>query len=147
MDKLNDRIMQELQSEGRLSNVDLANRVGLSPSACLRRVQELERSGIIRGYRAMIDRAQLGIGFTAYVAVGIADHCTASQDAFEEAIAQADEVRECHNITGSFEYLLRVECENLAAYKVFHSEVLGRIPQVNAINSYVVMDSPKELRA
>lgn len=147
MDKLNDRIMQELQSEGRLSNVDLANRVGLSPSACLRRVQELERSGIIRGYRAMIDRAQLGIGFTAYVAVGIADHSTASQDAFEEAIAQADEVRECHNITGSFEYLLRVECENLAAYKVFHSEVLGRIPQVNAINSYVVMDSPKDLRA
>ncbi|MEM9396380.1 MAG: Lrp/AsnC ligand binding domain-containing protein, partial [Pseudomonadota bacterium] len=79
--------------------------------------------------------------------VGIADHSTASQDAFEEAIAQADEVRECHNITGSFEYLLRVECENLAAYKVFHSEVLGRIPQVNAINSYVVMDSPKDLRA
>ncbi|MEM7691684.1 MAG: Lrp/AsnC family transcriptional regulator, partial [Pseudomonadota bacterium] len=68
--------MQELQSEGRLSNVDLANRVGLSPSACLRRVQELERSGIVRGYRAMIDRAQLGIGFTAYVAVGIADHST-----------------------------------------------------------------------
>ena len=147
IDRLNKRILQILEKEARISNAELASRIGLSPSACLRRVQELERSGVIRGYRAVLDPIQMGIGFTAYVAVGIADHSRTSQEAFEDAIAQSLEVRECHNITGSFEYLLRVECEDLSAYKAFHSNVLGSIPQVTSITSYVVMDSPKDQRA
>lgn len=147
MDRKDERILQVLGREGRISNTDLSARVGLSPSACLRRVQELERSGVIRGYRAVIDSAKVGIGFTAYVAVGLADHSKASQDVFEEAIADSGTVCECHNTTGSFEYLLRVECEDLAAYKRFHADVLGSIPQVSSINSYVVMDSPKDIRA
>ena len=147
MDKKDEHILRSLSAEGRISNTDLSAKVGLSPSACLRRVQELERSGVIRGYRAVLDAARLGIGFTAYVAVGLANHSKASQTAFEEAIANFDEVRECHNTTGSFEYLLRVECKDLAAYKAFHANALGGMPQVNSINSYVVMDSPKDLRA
>lgn len=147
MDKINRRILRILESEGRISNTDLSTRVGLSPSACLRRVQELERTGVIRGYRAVLDPEQLGIGFVAFVAVGLNDHSKPAQDAFEMAISAAPEVRECHNVTGSFEYLLRVECEDMGAYKVFHSEVLGSIPEVNAITSYAVMDSPKDLRA
>ncbi len=147
MDRIDDHILRVLASDGRISNVDLAERVGLSPSACLRRVQDLERTGVIAGYRAVLDPAARGIGFTAYVAVGLSSHTKASQEAFERAISRAPEVVECHNITGAFEYLLRVEARDLAAYKVFHTDVLGVLPQVSAITSYVVMGSPKDARA
>lgn len=147
MDRYNTKILHELARDGRVSNTELASRVGLSPSACLRRVQELERSGVILGYRAVLNPTALGVGFTAYVAVGLSDHSKASQDAFEVAMSGTTEVRECHNTTGSFEYLLRVECEDLMAYKDFHANVLGTLPQVTSITSYVVMDSPKDERA
>ncbi len=147
IDRYNDRILHQLSADGRISNVELAERVGLSPSACLRRVQELERSGVITGYRAILNPAALGKGFTAYVTVGLSNHTKASQEAFEQAMAKAPEVLECHNITGAVEYLLRVEVADLAAYKVFHTNVLGTLPQVSAITSYVVMDSPKDQRA
>lgn len=147
MDKLNERILQELVKNARISNAELADRVGLSPSACLRRVQELERTGIIKGYRAVLDHAALGIGFTAYISVGLSDHTKKSQKAFEKAIIRSKEVRECHNITGSVEYMLRVETSDLAAYKIFHTDVLGTLPQVNSISTFVVMDSPKDDRA
>ena len=147
LDAINNRILHELTIDGRVSNAELADRVGLSPSACLRRVQELERGGVIKGYRAVLDRAALGTGFTAFIAVGLSDHTKHSQKAFEESIVTAPEVRECHNITGVFEYLLRVECSDLAAYKEFHTETLGTLPQVNSITTYVVMESPKDERA
>lgn len=147
MDRVSEQILQELSRDGRISNIELAERVGLSPSACLRRVQDLERRGIIKGYRAVLDRAALGSGFVAYVAVGLSDHSKASQEAFEKAISRAPDVRECHNITGSIEYLLRVECADLRAYKHFHTDMLGALPQVNSITSYVVMGSPKDERA
>ena len=146
-DAITDRILRELERDGRISNAALAERVGLSPSACLRRVQELERRGVIRGYRAVLDRGQLGVGFTAYVTVGLSSHTKAAQEAFERAMALAPEVVECHNITGGVEYLLRVEAEDLAAYKRFHTDRLGTVPQVNALTTYVVMGSPKDRRA
>jgi DNA-binding Lrp family transcriptional regulator len=147
IDQIDERILRVLSSDGRISNVELAERVGLSPSACLRRVQALERAGIIAGYRAVIDPAARGKGFTAYVAVGLSSHTKASQEAFERAITRSPEVRECHNITGSYEYLLRVEAADLAAYKVFHTDILGVLPQVSSITSFVVMGSPKDDRA
>lgn len=146
-DRINDLILQELQKNARLSNIELADRVGLSPSACLRRVQDLERRGVITGYRAVIDKTKLGIGFTAYMTVGLNSHTKASQEAFERSITRAPEVVECHNITGTVEYLLRVEAADLAAYKVFHTDVLGTLPQVSSITTYVVMGSPKDARA
>ncbi|MDP2061710.1 MAG: Lrp/AsnC family transcriptional regulator [Phaeovulum sp.] len=145
--QITERILQTLLREGRISNLDLAARVGLSPSACLRRVQELERSGVIAGYRARLNPDARGLGFAAYVAVGLSQHTKAAQEAFERAIAHAREVRECHNVTGAIEYLLRVEVADLAAYKHFHTEVLGTLPQVTSISSYVVMGSPKDERA
>ena len=147
MDPYNEKILRELGRNGRISNLDLAERIGLSPSACLRRVQELERSGVISGYRAVLNPAAMGVGFVAYVTVGLNDHTKASQEAFERSISRSPEVVECHNITGSVEYLLRVEAADLAAYKHFHTDVLGTLPQVAAITSYVVMGSPKDLRA
>lgn len=147
LDQINERILRELTSDGRITNIELANRVGLSPSACLRRVQDLERQGIIRSYRAVLDRTKLGAGFVAYIAVGLNDHSKMSQEAFERAVSRAPEVRECHNITGTIEYLLRVECADLASFKAFHTDMLGALPQVNALTSYVVMGSPKDERA
>lgn len=147
LDQISENILRELGRDGRISNIELADRVGLSPSACLRRVQELERRGVITGYRAVLDRTAMGAGFVAYIGVGLNDHSKASQEAFEKAISTAPEVRECHNITGTIEYLLRVECADLKAYKSFHTDMLGALPQVNGITSYVVMGSPKDERA
>ena len=146
-DRYNERILQILLEDGRVSNTELAERVGLSPSATLRRVQELERGGVIAGYRARLNPAALGVGFTAYIHVGLSDHTKTSQRAFEESIVGAPEVRECHNITGAYEYLLRVEVQDLPAYKVFHTDILGTLPQVSSITTYVVMESPKDERA
>jgi Lrp/AsnC family leucine-responsive transcriptional regulator len=147
LDDINTRILRILRMDGRISNLELADRAGLSPSACLRRVQELERSGVIKGYRAIIDPAKIGIGFVAYVTVGLNSHTKAAQEAFERAISRAPEVRECHNVTGTVEYLLRVEAADLADYKHWHTDVLGVLPQVHAITTFVVMDSPKDDRA
>ena len=141
------QILQELSRDGRISNLDLAARVSLSPSACLRRVQALEAAGVIAGYRAVLDPVKMGVGFTAYLTVGLGEHSKRAQEAFERAIARSPEVRECHNITGNVEYLLRVEAADLVAYKRFHTDVLGDIPQVATITTHVVMSSPKDERA
>lgn len=146
MDDIDRRILRELERNGRITNADLAAHVGLSASACLRRVQELERTGVIAGYRAVLDPAATGTGFIAYVTVGLSRHTKSEQAAFEKAMAKAKEVRECHNVTGSIEYIMRVEAEDLAAYKRFHTEVLGQVPQVNSIVSYIVMASSKNER-
>jgi Lrp/AsnC family transcriptional regulator, leucine-responsive regulatory protein len=146
-DKYNDMILRELAVHGRISNAELAEKIGLSTSACLRRVQELENCGLIKGYRAIFDSELMGNGFIAYVTVGLGEHTKGSQLAFEKAITLAPEVRECHNVTGSFEYLLRVETRDLKAYKTFHTDVLGTLPQVRTITTHVVMESPKDLRA
>lgn len=147
LDEINRRILCELERDGRITNADLAQKVGLSPSACLRRVQELERAGVIKGYRAVVDRAATGGAFTAYVAVGLSEHHKRNQRNFEKAMAAAPQVRECHNVTGAIEYILRVEVADLAAYKEFHTEVLGQVPEVASITSYIVMASAKDERA
>jgi DNA-binding Lrp family transcriptional regulator len=108
LDDFDRKILRVLAADGRISNLDLAARIGLSASACLRRVQALEKAGAIRGYRAVLDPKILGGGFLAYVLVGLSRHTRAEQRAFEAAIANAPQVRECHNVTGAFEYLLRI---------------------------------------
>ncbi len=147
IDEKDRHILRELARDGRISNLDLAERVALSPSATLRRVQALEADGVIRGYRAVMDPAKLGIGFIAYITVGLGLHTKDAQAAFEAAVADAPEVRECHNITGTVEYLLRVEVADLPAYKRFHTDILGALPQVATITTFVVMGSPKDTRA
>ncbi|MEL6316381.1 MAG: Lrp/AsnC family transcriptional regulator [Pseudomonadota bacterium] len=146
IDDINRRILRTLESDGRISNADLAAQVGLSPSACLRRVQELEKAGVIKGYRAVVDRTALEGGLTVYVAVGLSEHSKDAQRAFERAMGPSAEVRELHNVTGVVEYLLRVEARDIEAYKAFHTDVLGAAPHVSAITSYVVMGSPKDER-
>ncbi len=146
IDRINEQILQILKSNGRIANTDLAEKVGLSPSACLRRVQELESEGIIKHYRAVIDSLKLGKSFSAFISVGLSIHTKEAQVAFEQAIAQSPEVLECHNITGNFEYLLRVETTDLVSFKEFHTNILGSLPQVATISTHVVMGSPKDER-
>jgi Lrp/AsnC family leucine-responsive transcriptional regulator len=147
MDAIDTKILRELERDGRVTNLQLAERVGLSASACLRRVQALEASGVIKGYRAVLDRSQLGAGMTVFVMVGLSGQLQRDSLAFERAMAAAPEVLECHNVTGSIEYLLRVEVSDLAAYKHFHSDVLGTLSQVRSITSHVSLGSSKDLRA
>lgn len=147
LDRINNKILDMLEKNGRISNADLSEHVGLSASACLRRVQELERSGIITGYRAQLNRSALGSSIVVFVMVGLSEHGASYASDFEKAVAASRQVREVHNVTGSVEYLLRVEVDDLNAYKQFHSEVLGRQPQVHSITSYICLGSPKDERA
>jgi len=144
IDNIDRNILRILSDDGRISNLQLAEKVGLSPSACLRRVQDLERGGVIKGYHARLDPALTGRSYLVFVAVGLSDHSKASQQGFEKAMDGASQVVEWHNVAGAFEYMLRVEVEDLPAYKRFHSDVLGTVPQVSSISSYMVMGSSTE---
>ena len=146
IDHIGAEILRQLEGDGRISNLELADKVGLSPSACLRRVQDLERRGVIKGYRALLDAKQTGRSYIVYVAVGLSEHTKAAQEAFETAMKNASEVAECHNVAGAFEDMLRVEVADMTAYKIFHTDVLGCVPHVRSITSYMVMGSPKDRR-
>ncbi len=146
-DRYNREILRVLSADGRISNIELAKKVGLSPSACLRRVQELESSGLIKGYRAILNAENLGRHFLAFVTVGLSDHSLKAQKQFEHAMDECPDVIECHNITGVFEYLLRVEVADMARYKRFHAETLGALQQVSSITTYVVIESTKDGRS
>ncbi len=143
LDATDQQILDELSRDGRITNVELADRVALSPSACLRRVQELERSGIIVGYKAEIDHKALGIGFVAYLTVRLTVHTKESQGAFEDTVRNIAEVRECHNVTGNIEYILKVEVADIGAYKHFHTEIIGALPHVASLSTYVVLNTSK----
>lgn len=144
IDDFDERILQILQSDGRISNVQLAQEIGLSPSATLRRVQELEKIGVIKGYKALIDRSNLGMTFRAFITIGLSSHTKKAQNDFEKVVLKAPEVLEVHNITGTIEFLLKVEAKGLKEYKNFHTNVLGTLPQVNSIQTYVILESLKE---
>ena len=147
IDQKDEEILRELCRNARITNVCLAEKVALSPSACLRRVQELEREGILIGYRARVSRKQLGRGLVAYMMVGLSSQKKSAHEAFEQAVAMSREVVECHNVAGNFEYVLRIEVLDLEAYKRFHTEVLGALPEVTVITTYVVMASSKDERS
>src|SRR4051812_12379337 len=108
LDAIDRRIAAALQLDGRLSNVDLAERVGLSPSPCLRRVKRLEREGYIEAYRAMLGRDRIGLGLTVFVGIKIEGHANARADPFEKAIRAMPEVVACHLVSGEADYLLEV---------------------------------------
>lgn len=146
IDLQSEKILSALERFGRLSNVELAEKVGLSPSACLRRVQELERLGVIKGYRAIIDRAAISPNITVFVMVGLSHQLKEDARSFERAMEAAKQVLECHNIAGNVEYLLRVEVSDLDAYKNFHADVLGTLPMVASVTSYFRLSTAKDQR-
>jgi len=145
-DAIDRKILRHLNIDAKLTNQALAALVGLSASACLRRVQALEAAGVIVGYRARIDRKAMGRSFVAYVAVGLSAHTKAAQEAFERAVEATPQIVECHNVTGTVEYFLRAEVEDIDAYKRLHTEIVGALPNVASLTTYVVLSTSKDER-
>ncbi len=129
------RILRVLQQEGRISNVELAERVGMSPSPCLRRVKRLEQDGVIKGYAAVIDPKVVGLGVEAFAQVNIERHTDADATAFREAVAALDEVVACHVMTGEMDFLLRIFVPDLDAYGEFVRRKLLRLPSVKDVRT------------
>lgn len=134
LDVVDRQILQRLRANGRISNVELAEAVGLSPSACLRRVKLMERSGRIRGYTAIVDSGEGG-GIVVIVQITLERQTEEAFDRFEKAVRRHAEIRECYLMTGGADYLIRVEADSAADYEKIHKEILSRLPGISRINS------------
>jgi Lrp/AsnC family leucine-responsive transcriptional regulator len=143
LDAIDRRIVAALQADGRLSNTDLAQRVGLSPSPCLRRVSRLEREGYIEGYRAVLRRDQIGLGLTVFVGVRIEGHANDKALEFEEAVVAFPEVVACHMVSGEADYLLEVVVPDLDHYRSFLIGKLLELPIVREVRSNIAIQSLK----
>ncbi len=135
LDTIDRRILHRLQKEARLSNVDLAQAVGLSPSPCLRRVRALEERGVIRGYATLVDQNVVGLPVSIFVSVTLERQVEKNLESFEERIRGCPEVMECYLMTGDADYLLRVVTADLHAYERFLLDHLTRFPGVASIKS------------
>jgi Lrp/AsnC family leucine-responsive transcriptional regulator len=143
LDAVDSRIVAELQADGRLSNVELADKVGLSPSPCLRRVKRLEREGFIEGYRAALRRDRVGLGFSVFVGVKIDGHANDRALAFEKAVVEMPEVIACHLVSGEADYFLEVVVPDLADYQRFLVDKLLNLPIVREVRSNIAIQTLK----
>ena len=143
MDAIDRAILRQLQADGRISNAELAERVRLSPSPCLRRVRALERAGVIRGYHADVDPAALGRGFEVTVHVELTLKDRATVEAFEAGIAGFDEVLECRRMFGLPDYVVRVAVADQEAYEAFYMNRLAELPGLARVNSQFTMKTVK----
>jgi Lrp/AsnC family leucine-responsive transcriptional regulator len=143
LDAIDCRIVAELQTDGRLSNVDLADKVGLSPSPCLRRVKRLELEGYIEGYRAVLRRDRVGLGLSVFVGVKIDGHANERAMAFEKAVVEMPEVIACHLVSGEADYFLEVVVPDLAGYQRFLVGKLLNLPMVREVRSNIAIQTLK----
>jgi Lrp/AsnC family transcriptional regulator, leucine-responsive regulatory protein len=143
LDRTDVALLAELQRGARLTNAELAERVHLSPSACLRRVQRLEREGVIAGYRALVDPERIGLGLQAFVRVQLNRHDSAAIDAFTAFVNAWDEVVACHALTGDMDYLLQVAVRDLDHFSRFLLDRLLNQAGVADVNSSFVLRTVK----
>jgi len=141
LDALDRAILGALLEDGRLSQVELAERVPLSPTAIARRIRALEERGVIQGYQACINRQALGLGMTVIVHIGLTSQSEDLLEAFEKAVAAAPSVVSCHLMSGEDDYLLTVLARDLADYERIHKEQLARLPGVARLKSSFVLRS------
>jgi Lrp/AsnC family leucine-responsive transcriptional regulator len=140
LDRYDRNILEALQTDGRLSNQDLADRIGLSPSPCLRRVRALEDAGLITGYRALVDAKKLGLSLLALVHISMDRHTPERFERFEQDISQIDEVMECLLITGqSADYQLKVVVRDMDAYQALLLSRITRIEGVSGVHTSFVL--------
>jgi DNA-binding Lrp family transcriptional regulator len=135
LDPIDHHIVRLLQEDGRMSNAALAGKVGLSPSACLRRLHLLERQGVIRGYTAIVAEEEAAATATVMVEIVLERQTAEHMNRFEVAVRRCPEVRECYLMSGGFDYLLRVEARDAGDYERIHREQLARMPGVSRIKS------------
>jgi Lrp/AsnC family leucine-responsive transcriptional regulator len=146
LDRIDRALLRLLQQQGRLSNAELAERVNLSPSAALRRVQRLEATGVIAGYAARLDAPALGLGLAAFVRVQLAAHTNAAIEHFAQVMQDADEVIACHALTGDMDYLLEVRVADLEHFSRFLLDRLLNDAGVADVNSSFVLRTVKTAR-
>ncbi|GLU37529.1 Lrp/AsnC family transcriptional regulator [Pseudomonas sp. NBRC 100443] len=144
LDAYDHRILAALQRDGRLSNVQLAEAIGLSPSPCLRRVRLLEEAGVIRRYGADLDRDQIGLGLTVFVGIKVERHHEEQAEAFRRAVVDLPEVISVHLVSGEADFLLQVVVPDLRAYEHFLTSTLLKLPGVSDIRSNFAISTLKE---
>lgn len=135
LDTTDRKILTYLQRDGRLSNAELAERVNLSPSACLRRVKRLEEDGFIGSYAMIVNKAKIGKGTTVFVEITLSNLRDETVEAFESAVIDCPDVRGCYLMTGDADYLLRIVCSGPEGYEHIHRHYLSRLPGVARIRS------------
>jgi len=143
LDRIDRRLLAELQAEGRVTNVDLARRVGLTAPPCLRRVRALEESGVIKGYHAELDAARLGFSITVFAMVSLKSQAEADLRAFEEHIKALPEVRECHMLNGEIDFILKIVSKDLQSFQEFLTSKLTPAPNVASVKTSLTIRTSK----
>ena len=143
LDQFDRRILELLQEDGTLSNVELAERIHLSPSACLRRVNLLVESGLVEGTHLILDQARTGFEGTAYVYIALQGQDRKTLSAFEAATADVPQIQECYLLAGESDYLLRVVFRNMQDLERLHSDVITRLPGVERVQSTLTLRTVK----
>ncbi|MFB9125817.1 Lrp/AsnC family transcriptional regulator [Paraburkholderia dipogonis] len=144
LDEIDRRILRTLQEDGRIQNVELAEKVGLSPSPCLRRVRLLEEAGVIERYVALLNASKIGVGLTVFVRVWLKSQDAKTVDKFTAEIQRIPEIVECHLMAGDSDFLLRVVSADLDAYRRFQAEHLTRIDSVQSVKTEIPMQKVKQ---
>ncbi len=147
LDRIDRKILRELQADGRLANVELAKRVGLSPTPCLERVRRLEEDGYIKEYRAILNPERLAAGLLVFVEIRLVRTSPEVFADFKRAVVMLPHVMECHLVSGDFDYLIKARVADMAAYRELLGETLLTLPGVAGSRSYVVMEEVKETPA
>ena len=144
LDAIDLRILRILQQDGRITNLELANQVGLTPTPTMERVKRLERAGVIRGYRAMVDRDAVGRGLLVFCSLRLSVHQLREMDAFRERIRSLPAIVSGWNVTGEYDYLLQVAVQDMAQYEAFLRHELSRLPGIERISTSIVLSTVKE---
>lgn len=145
IDDIDLQILAELQDEGRMTNVELAKKVGLTAPPCLRRVRSLETSGAIKSYHAMIDPPSLGYSITVFAMVSLKSQAESDLRAFEEHVARLAEVRECHMLNGEIDFILKVVAKDLQSFQQFLTSQLTPAPNVASVKTSLTIRTSKNL--
>jgi len=145
LDHIDRAIVAILQDEGRITNVELAGRVGLTAPPCLRRVRTLEEAGVIRGYHAELDPVTLGFGITVFAMVSLKSQAEADLLAFEEHVAGLPEVRECHMLNGEIDFVLKIVAHDLQAFQLFLTSKLTPAPNVASVKTSLTIRTAKQV--
>jgi Lrp/AsnC family transcriptional regulator, leucine-responsive regulatory protein len=144
LDRFDSAILAVLAEDGRISITDLARRIGLSKTPTQARLRRLEESGVILGYRALLDPIRLGLDHVAFVEVRLSDTREAALRAFNAAVARVPEIEQAHMIAAHFDYLLKVRTRNMAEYRRFLAETVSTLPHVSSTSTHVAMEAVKE---
>jgi DNA-binding Lrp family transcriptional regulator len=143
LDRIDRRILHDLQAKGRMTNVELAKRAGISAPPCLRRVRALEKAGLIKGYHAEVNSEALGFAVTVFAQVGLSSQAESDLRAFEALMASYPEVRECHMLAGEADFLLRIVATDWDAYQRFLTTKLTPAPNVSHVKTALAIRSSK----